>query len=236
MKPFNLGLVFSGLLLSALSVNTPAGIIYNWYDVTPDTQAGPITASIEFDESVWSLGGAFKFSNPASPMGWVPYFGVNSISFASSLNSNPNSPVINPGFTDPIKLSQSTCGQVVPAGQDPVAYCAGRGHAITDPVVSPGLWEFDLIFGEFLQGSMTLNDLATSTTMSSQGSVFTITQLSSDSPGMCYFSPPTCMGGTGNWRLQVTEPSTVLLLAVGFISLAVMHRRRKRAGSDKLGA
>ena len=236
MKPFNLGLVFSGLLLGALAAPAQAGIIYNWYDGTPDPQAGPITASIEFDQSIWSLGGAFIYSKPVNSMGFVPFFGVNSISFASSLDPNPNSPVINPGFTEPIKLSQSTCGQVVPAGQDPVAYCAARGHVITDSVVSPGFWEFDLIFGEFLQGSMTLHGFATSAAMNSQGSLFTITQLSSDSPGMCFFSPPTCMGGTGNWRLQVTEPGMILLFAVGFISLAVMQRRRKRAGSDKLGA
>lgn len=225
MKLFNIGFVFRGLLLSALSTNALAGIIYNWYDVTSNPQVGPITASLEFDESVWSIGGAFVHKQRPNPVGPIPFFGVNSISFATSLDPNTNAQV-KQGFTDPIKLSQSTCGRYVPLGADPVAYCAARGYAVNDAVVSNGWWEFDLVFGEFLQGTMTLNDLATSTSMSSQGPLFTISQLSSDSPGPCYSSVPRCIGGTGVWKLQVAEPSTILLLTVGFLALVVMQFRR----------
>lgn len=221
MKALKFGLAGSVLLLGAVAANVQASVIYNWYDVSSDPDVGPITASIAFDESIWSMGGTFVYNSSPGSATYMPYFGVNSINFAATTSA---------GFTDPIELSKSTCGQHVPPGQDPAAYCAAIGLAPSDAVVNSGDWNFNLVFGEFLQGSMLLNDFSTSVGMSSQGTLFTIDQMGSDSPGSCYFKPSVCAGGTGGWKLQVSEPDTVLLLALGLIPLAVAQRRRMAKG------
>ena len=166
--------------------------------------------------------------------GPIPFFGVASIDFATPLNYD-STPSIHQGFTDPIQLKQSTCAQSTPYGFDPVTYCAGQGLGIDDLVVSAGSWKFDLTFGEYLQGSMYLNDIHTNVGMSSLGNVFTISDLRSDSTGPCFLDATACAGGTGYWKLlQVSEPGTVLLLVAGLLPLMVLQRRRfmpKRKGA-----
>ena len=215
-----------------------AVVIYNWYDVSSNPDVGAINASIAFDESIWSFGGAFVYdSSLLHPTEAQPFFGVASIDFATPMNMN-STPHIDRGFTDPIQLSQMTCAQAAPPGLDPSNYCAGRGMAVEDIVVSAGYWSFDLVFGEFLQGSMYLNDHFTDVRMSSHDTLFTIDSLNSDSPGSCFSKPARCAGGTGVWQLAtapmpVSEPSTVLLLTLGLIPLVVTHRRRVTKPSAK---
>lgn len=209
---FICGVIFLGLLGSSAE----AVVIYNWQDVAPDSEVGPIRASIAFDESIWSMGGTFFYESTAVNK---EYFGVAAVEFATPLNTDPYSP----GFNDPIILETIPCV----AG----TYCETSGDREAGKVyVSNGVWDFDLKFGEFLQGSMYLNDIYSSVNMNSQGSLFTIEHLGSDSPGLCFWSSQ-CTGGTGRWRLDhsalpVDEPSAVSLFAAGLISLISARRRR----------
>lgn len=222
MKHFKFGCISGALLFGLLTTNVGAVVIYNWYDVAPNSNVGPIKASIAFDESIWTYGGAFthRTAHSSDP---APYFGVESIDFATPVNFD-STPSVDRGFTDPIQLRSSECGHSPGYGLSP--YCGARGLLANDIVVSPGYWNFDVTFGEFLTGSMYLNDMYTDVGMSSRDSLFTIASLGSDSPGACYH-PANCVGGTGYWKLlKIDEPSTLLLLMVGFLSLAIAQQRR----------
>ena len=223
MQRFKLGLVSGALFLGVVATNAEALVIYNWYDVASNPSVGPINASIAFDESVWPSGGTF-FNNSRPTGEPAAFFGIGSIDFRVPANLNSVSPV-NRGFTDPIQLRSSPCGQSPRHGLSPAAYCARLGLTVDDLVVSPGYWNFDVKFGEYLTGSMYLNDFSTDVGMNSQDTLFTISSLGSDSPGPC-FHPANCFGGTGYWKLlTVSEPGTVLLLALGLIPLAAFARR-----------
>lgn len=212
------------MLLGFMATNVEALVIYNWYDVASNSNVGPINASIAFDESIWAFGGEFTHQSIYSSDP-VPFFGVAAIDFATPSNVSARR-LVNQGFADPIELRTSQCGQSALYGLDPGVYCGARGLDVDDLVVSAGNWNFDLKFGEFLTGSMYLNDRATDVRMKSQDRLFTIAALDSDSPGSC-FKPTNCDGGTGYWKLlKVDEPNTVLLLSLGLIPLAVMQRRR----------
>lgn len=216
MKTLN-GLFICGIFfLGSLGSSAEALVIYNWQDVASDSDVGPIRASIAFDESIWSFGGTFFYESTKLNK---EYFGVASVKFETPLSTYAYSP----GFNDPIVLETIPCI----AG----SYCQTSGGREAGKVyVSYGVWDFDLKFGEFLQGSMYLNDIYSSVSMSSQGSLFTIDHLGSDSPGLCFWSIQ-CAGGTGVWRLDhstlaVNEPSAVLLFTVGLLSLLGARRRR----------
>ncbi|MBI3775877.1 MAG: hypothetical protein HY273_10050 [Gammaproteobacteria bacterium] len=224
MKPFKFSYLGGALLLGFVATNAEALVIYNWYDVASNSNVGPINASMAFDESVWAFGGEFNYHSAYSSDP-VPYFGVAAIDFATASDVRAKR-LLSQGFTDPIQLRTSQCGQSALYGFDPGVYCAARGLDVDDLVVSAGNWTFDLKFGEFLTGSMYLNDRATDVRMKSQDQLFTIAALDSDSPGAC-FKPTLCDGGTGYWKLlKVDEPNTVLLLSLGLISLAAIQRRR----------
>lgn len=225
MKHLNSGFIGSVLLLGALATNVEAVVIYDWYDAASDSNVGPISASIAFDDSIWESGGTFVYDTSYGD-GSIPFFGVVSIDFSTPLNLS-STPSLNQGFTDPIQLKQLTCAQSAPYGFDPIAYCAGQGLGVDDLVVTAGYWKFDLTFGEYLQGSMSLNDTHTNVGMSSLGHLFTISDLRSDSPGPCFLDAAACVGGTGYWKLTpVSEPITALLLAAGLLPLIVLQRRR----------
>lgn len=220
--------IAGALLLGIVATQAEALVIYNWYDVAANPNVGLINASIAFDENIWELDETFVYnSRPAGEP--LPFFGVGSIDFGVSANLN-STPPVNQGFTDPIQLRSSPCGQSPRHGLSPAAYCAGLGLAVDDVVVSPGYWNFNVKFGEYLTGSMYLNDFSTSVQMASHDTLFTISSLGSDSPGPC-FHPANCFGGTGYWKLlTVNEPGTVVLLALGLIPLAALraglHRMR----------
>lgn len=225
MKHLNSGFIGSVLLLGALATNVEAVVIYDWYDAASNSNVGPISASIAFDESIWEFGGTFVYDTPYRG-GPIPFFGVVSIDFATPLNLD-STPSLNQGFTDPIQLKQSTCAQSVHYGFDPIAYCRAQGLGVDDLVVTEGYWKFHLTFGEYLQGSMYLNDTYTNVGMGSMGHLFTISDLRSDSPGPCFLDAAACVGGTGYWKLaQVSEPITGLLLAAGLLPMLVLQRRR----------
>ena len=226
MKKLKMWLISSAFILGTVATSAEANVIYNWHDVSSDSEVGLISASIEFDESIWSLGGSFFYE---SRRVIKEYFGVASINFATPLNTSGG---YMPGFSDPIILEAKPCVTG--------AYCATSGDMEIGKVyVSYGIWDFDLTFGELLEGSMYLNDIHSDVRMSSQGSLFTINELGSDSPGLCFWSIQ-CTGGTGYWKLDhstvpVSEPRSAWLLAVGLISLAATQRRRsiKRKASDR---
>jgi len=232
MKQINLSLVFS-VLLGLFATNAEALVIYNWYDASPGHDIGTINASIAFDDSVWKLGDTFVYDGSKTNGEPQPSFGVVSMYFATpaGLGSTLHAGLV--GSADPMRLSQVTCAQSVPYGfgWDASAYCASRGLAPDDFVVSAGYWKFDLTFGEFLQGSMYMNDTHSDVHMSSQDALFKIDELRSDSPLLCSQDVAACSDGAGYWKLAnatmpVSEPDTVLLLTLGLVPLAVAQRRR----------
>lgn len=223
MKKFNMWLISSIFLLGFVATSVEANVIYNWHDLSSDSEVGLISASIEFDESIWSLGGSFFYESRREIK---EYFGVASINFATPLNSGGG---YMPGFSDPIILEAKPCITG--------AYCDISGDMEVGKVyVSYGIWDFDLTFGELLEGSMYLNDIYSDVRMSSQGPLFTINHLGSDSPGLCFWSVQ-CAGGTGYWKLDhstvaVSEPSSAWLLALGLIPIAATQRRGVKATDE----
>jgi hypothetical protein len=202
-------------LLCLVCNGASAGVIYNWVDDSVNPHVGPITASIEIDRNYWSLGGSLTVPGTAPP----------GLSFFSPYSGIQNFHLSSPFFSD----SEGIDGKMHECAPIIAFDCS---QAVDGLVFGPGpYFTFDLVFaGEFLQGSMNVNDMYTSANMSSVGNNWTIESISGDSAGGgCNVSPNTCGGSIGMWALDrstVPAPATLTLFALGLAGFGWTRRKK----------
>jgi hypothetical protein len=211
--------VVSTLLCLACN-GASAGVIYNWIDDNVNSHVGPITASIEIDRNYWSLGGALTVPGDRHPgfLYFMTYGGVQNFHLSS------------PSFVgfDGIDGNAIECASLLRPSK-PEMNCTG---VVDGLVFGPAnSFTFDLVFaGEFLQGSMNVNDMYTSANMSSVGNNWTIESISGDSAGGgCHLTTNDCGGSTGKWALDrstVPAPATLTLFALGLAGFGWTKRKK----------
>lgn len=190
-----------------------AGVVYNWETIdsagyiSPATGLSPVfSGRIEIDDAVWLSGSASHVNTPVCP----PWMCSGPADF-----SDPANPVLQFSFD----------GLERPGWAIDLRYRTGQG------VVVQSIGEFSLVFGALMSGSVEASNGETGLTMSSVGSLWTISYFDSDAGRFCAVPADHCAGVTGLWVLDlatipVPAPGTLaLILPWAALGLGALRRK-----------
>jgi hypothetical protein len=217
--------LLASIVLASVSLSAQAGVIYRWQGLTENPDMGFGAGVIEIDDAYWHPNGTLMLVSADTQVGlpaYAPIPGLLDFFFSATVN-----PCVD---CTPVSYNPRPCYLFAgcPAGKE-------------DVLLITGSWNFDLVLGSVLSGSLSANNTTTDVKMGSQGPLWTIGDYASDGgPHACQFS--RCTGGTGLWVLDlstvpsaspVPEPETLAMFLLGFCLVSFVATRK---AGPQLGA